>query len=218
MAALADRVHDFETAEANRIADRMAIVHLAKTDPRAALDMSWNIGVVGRQRGRRIPKLLERGKSITLPLDKVVGFFGPFMIQRDLEDETDERRIRDGSQFFEEERQRIIRMYGDYPRPFKLSEGNQPTGPCRLPHVVVTIIEADGTKSEPFDLHEVYRVGEFDVDGLRPSDFTREAATPSELETVRSENSELRDAMLELRGQMSVLLAERSGKTNGSGK
>ena len=208
---LANRFSE-ETRDENKVIDREAIVKLAEDDLREFINLDWNTGKVGSARGRRTKKRLYRGQSIRMPLDRAVGHFGPFMIPRDSESELDDNRLQEMIAFFTQERSRVLMAWGDYPRPLKLAEGNAPVGPSRFPHVIVTVIDPEGEESEPFDLHQVFGVGEHDAISLRPSTFKRlgESGKIDRAERMEAENRELRERLARLEGATELLVAERN--------
>jgi hypothetical protein len=195
--------------------DKMARITLLPDDPRLSIDLSWHVGLVGRQRGKRMEKVLARGHSVTIPLPRALSRLGPFTIPRDVTRMSDREKIAELTEFFEEWKPKILLAWGDYPRPRKLSEGQDAIGPSRFPHVEVVVISSDGSESEPFDLHQVYGVGEYDAPHLRPSYFS----APSEADeraTLEAENNELAQRLAKLEGVLSVVVANQSKSKAGA--
>ena len=220
ISAIAERTLREEAVRDERVGqDRVAHITMHKDESRALLDLSWHTGVNGMQRGRRVVKILERGKKIAIGLDRAISFFGPFMIPRDMEGETDEVRLREAQEHFREERMRALMTWGDYPRHNKLSDGIEPIGPHRFPHVIITIEDGDGTRSEPFDLHQIYEIGEYDVPDLRPSHFAGQRFDPTAaLAEKEREVASLTSIVMQMKGQLELLTAQSIGNAPGAPK
>ncbi len=189
---------------------RTARILLHKDDPRREIVLSWHPGRNRTNLGRQRQMIVKRGQTALVPIERARAWFGMFTIPFDLEDIKDENRRKNMRETFERERARTLLSWGDYPRPRKLSDGQEPIGPHRMPHIIVTVIDGNGSEWNAIDLHEIYRVGEFDVEGLRPSDFA--AAAEAEVSVERElvhENKELRSKLSKLEGQMEILLSDR---------
>jgi hypothetical protein len=112
--------------------------------------------------GRRTVIVIRPGQSIVQPLGKAQAHFGPFDMPRQYANTSDERlKTRIKHDWVEEKTRALARF--DYVRPLSIKrDGYEPIGPHRFPHVIVTILEPDGTENKPMDLHELYKIGEWD--------------------------------------------------------
>ena len=112
--------------------------------------------------GRRTVLVVKPGQSIVQPLGKAQSHFGPFDMPRQYAQATDERlRERIKHDWVVEKTRALARF--DYVRPLSVKrDGYEPIGPHRFPHIIVTILEPDGTEHKPMDLHELYKIGEWD--------------------------------------------------------
>lgn len=139
-------------------AERQCRVELSKDWPRM-VPLNWNVGGRG---GRETQIPLHPGGHVVQPLAKMQVWFGPFSIPAEYAQTTDEGRKERLRRTWAEEKSRYLNRY-DYPRPASMQkDGVEPIGPHRSPDVTVTIIEADGSESEPIRLYQLYKIGEFD--------------------------------------------------------
>ena len=166
--------------------------------------LPWQLGA------KKTTFVLDPAKNRTkcvVPLERAQAWLGFFTFPTLMESEKDPRRKDAMQRTYREERERALTTWGDYPRPARLADGTHPIGPHRFPDLVVTVLEQDGTEWEPIRLHEQYSLGEFDT--LQFTDVIAER--DEELATARQHNTFLEKQMAEIKGQVSVLLAERSG-------
>jgi hypothetical protein len=144
--------------EAYVLSERQCRITLAADWPRI-VPLSWHPGKLGKP--SVIP--LHPGKSVIQPLGKAQCWFGPFAASLDIRTATDEKKKQHLRDLWKAERARYLDRY-DYPR----GDGRgakpimTPCGPHRSPDVTITILEADGSESEPIRLYEIYKIGEFD--------------------------------------------------------
>jgi hypothetical protein len=189
---------------------------LAKDDARATVDISWHPGIVSQfQRGRRIEKYLMRGdeKPAVVPLERALSIFGPFTVPRELATVRDPRKREELEELYAEGKARALVAHGDYPRPRKFQDGQHEIGPHRFPHVIAVVVSADGSESEPYDLHEVYKIGEYDQEHLRPSYFRAQAGEP-EVDVLKQQLADKDREYASLAGKVDALTAIVSGSAN----
>ena len=140
------------------LSERQCRITLAADWPRI-VPLEWHPGKVGKP--SVIP--LHPGKSVIQPIGKAQCWFGPFAAYVDMRTTTDEKQKQRLRDVYKAERERYLNRY-DYPR----GDGRgakpimTPSGPHRSPDVTITILDADGTESEPIRLYELYKIGEFD--------------------------------------------------------
>ena len=171
-------LQDIDALEQDVLAEKSREYILAERQCRISLSKDWPRDVPlewhpGGSKGQKSVIPLRPGKSVVQPLPKAKAWFGPFDVYFEIRtaDEKKKELLRD---LWRSEKERYLNRY-DYPR------GNgrgakpdmTPSGPHRSPDVTVTILEADGTESEPLRLHELYKIGEFDP--LKDSFVTKEA-------------------------------------------
>lgn len=193
-------------------AEKQVRITLAADAP-SPWNLSWHTGRIGGlSRYSLVP-----GKSMTVAMHRAQAWCGPFIVVGELQNNPEPERREALIRFFRDEKRRILDQY-DYPR------GNgkgykpdmQPSGPHRFPHVIVEVIDADGTVNEPIDLHQLYKIGEYDPikDQLvaREAPEALEAAHLTELTHARNEISELRRAAAEASGIVKGLALASSSK------
>jgi hypothetical protein len=178
-------------------ADKQCRIKLA-ADVADPLPLFWN---VGGKHGRDTVITVEPGKHVVQPLSKAQAWFGPFTVPLEFKD-ADERRKEKLRKFWAEEKSRVLNRY-DYPRPASMSkDGVQPIGPHRFPHVLVEVIEDDGSTSGEIDLHKLYKIGEWDP--LKDTFGNRETA-----EQVKARyEAELSEVSLKHEREMAALKAQ----------
>jgi hypothetical protein len=187
-----------------------------KPDKRA-VPLSWNPG--GRN-GRKSTIVLLPGKSVLVPLSKAFGWFGPFHVLEQIAAEKDPRKQDRLFTFFEQERDRVLKMYG-YPMGERGYRPDMtPTAPHRLPDVTVAIMDPDGVEGPMIRLHEMYEIGAFDKNwpldafGVKETAEEVRAKAKAELEAVsaryEAEASALRLQMAEALGMMKVVVAQQT--------
>ena len=199
--------------------------HLAASAPnKRFLNLDWHKG-----RGGRLERItLRPGESAVQPLDKAQAWFGPFALPSEYRVTTDEARRARLAQAWEIEKKRVLDRY-DYPRPLKMDkDGREPIGPHRFPHVIVEILEPDGSSSGPMDLHKLYKIGAWDP--LKDT-FLAPAETPAQMQARyereiaeadrihQSEVAALRRQMAEFQGKLDGFLAATAngGKKTAAG-
>ena len=192
-------------------AEKQCRIELASDWPRT-VPLKWNVG--GRH-GRDTVINLEPGHSVVQPLSKAQVWCGPFAIPKEYAASTDDRvkkRLRD---LWVRERTRILNQY-DYPRGERGYKPDMaPTGPHRFPHFIVTVENADGTKDEPIDLHQMYKIGEWDPikDSFKPKesvDAVRakyEAELEERAKYYEREQAELKAKLAEMAGMIKGVTA-----------
>jgi hypothetical protein len=130
-----------------------------------ALQLTWN---TGGPHGRTSVVLLRPGKEVVRPLWQAQVWFGPFALWYDYKravDERDEKRRKFLYDKYHAERGRILDQYGYPPISRRGYQPDmQPGGPHRFPDVTVTVIDPEGNDyPESLRLHEVYKIGAWDV-------------------------------------------------------
>lgn len=169
-----DRDTSSDQIAAYVLSERQCRITLAADWPRM-VPLTWHPGKVGQR--SMIP--LHPGKSVIQPLGKAQCWFGPFAASLDIRSVTDEKKKQQLRDTWKAERERYLNRY-DYPR----GDGRgvkpimTPSGPHRSPDVTITILEADGSESEPIRLYEIYKIGDFDP--IKDSFVAKE--TPEQIE------------------------------------
>lgn len=189
-------------------ADKQCRIRLAD-DAESGINLEWNPG--GRN-GKLSIIRVEPGKSVVQPLSKAMAWFGPFAVPLEFMQTTDERKREHLRKFWNEEKSRYLNRF-DYPRGD--GRGQQadmrPTGPHRAPHVIVTIINDDGSESEPIDTHALYKIGEYDpIKGqfaVRESEESIKARFQSELDEKEAQTIALRRDVATLTGMVQGIAA-----------
>lgn len=223
-----DRDAASEQAKQFILAERQCRMTLAADWPRPVA-LEWHPGKVGQ----RTMLWLHPGKSIVQPIGKVQCWFGPFPVYFQIRVETDEKKKQRLRDTWKTERERYLNRY-DYPRGTGrgVKPDMTPSGPHRSPDVTVTILEADGTESEPIRLYELYRLGEFDP--LKDTFIQKESAEQVEArykaegaamnERYEREAQEFRMQVAELKGLIGAKVASdglsmpKEVKMNAQGK
>ena len=159
-------VAEVETQEDQRshILNRQVRIALHPNAKTKELTLPWYTGrpsknTPGHKSERTIKKNAKTAQ--TVPVQQAWGWFGYFTVLHDMENEPDEAK-RSELQALYDLGKKLTLQYYDYLRPTKIEDGTMPIGPHRLPDVVLTVIEDDGTEWEPIRLHEMYGVGDFD--------------------------------------------------------
>lgn len=180
-------------------------------DAQRSIPLGWHGG-----RGHKYTEIaLHPGKSVVQPLSKAQAWFGPFSVPYEYALTNDETRKEALRAFWNAEKARYLQRY-DYPRVSH--RDMRPAGPHRSPDVTVTILEADGSESEPIRLHELYKIGEFDP--IKDTFAQEESveAVRNQYETTIAQMREdalRRDAQIaEMAGMMKGLLAGQAAKAS----
>lgn len=205
-----ERDSSSEQIAAYVLSERQCRITLSADWPRI-VPLAWHPGKVGKP--SVIP--LAPGKSVIQPLGKTQCWFGPVATYFDIKVATDEKKKQTLRDLYKAERTRYLDRY-DYPR----GDGKgakpimTPSGPHRSPDVTITILEADGTESEPVRLYELYKIGEFDP--IKDTFFVKES--PEQIEAryqaeLASVNERYEREVLDFRMQLAELKGLIGSKT-----
>ena len=221
-------VFDIDTIDRNDMAERSRGVVEAEKQCKITLAADWREGeredlrVVplhwnpgGGANARDSIIWLRPGETVVQPLSKAMAWFGPFAIPLEFAT-ADDRRKAELRKFWAIERERYLQRFG-----WPMVGGDQKpdmrkTGHNRAPHVVITILEADGTASEPIDTHRLYKIGEYDSD--KDSFVTPETLDAvqlrhaAELAGRDAELAEMRRGLAEVKGFQLGIAAKLGAK------
>jgi hypothetical protein len=168
--------------------------------------------------GRNTVLVIKPGQSIVQPLSKAQAHFGPFSIPREYAKTTDERRKNALRDTWVSEKTRALCRF-DYERPLSVKrDGYEPIGPHRFPHVIVTVLEADGTEHAPMDLHELYKIGEHDPlkDSFGPKESVAEVKAKYEAQLDEAASAHAKE-IYDLKSSFNALGSKLDGFMAGSG-
>lgn len=188
-------------------AERQCRISLAATWPRA-VPLDWN---AGGPNGRRTVIPLEPGKSVVQPLPKAQVWFGPFAIPMEFAT-ADERRKDHLRKFWADEKARYLNRFGYPHKKSGYHPDMTPIGPHLSPDVTITILEADGSESDPIRLYELYKIGEFDP--LKDEFGIHETADQVE-ERYKAELAAVSDRYERDQAEMKTKMAEMAGMLQG---
>jgi hypothetical protein len=169
------------------------------------MKLEWNTGKASPlSRAVKVRKILKPGEQVRIPLERAQAYFGLFTIPAALEDEYNEDKRESMLASFEHEKRRAIMTWGEFPRGQATERGNggAEIGPARLPPVILTVENADGSKEDPINLRELYGLGKFRHTAIRPTfmQIEHEARNSDEIAAMRSEMSALAASNAQLTG------------------
>ena len=174
-------------------------------DERRALILKWHGGQGHRQTQ---VTMLAPGKSITVPLGRAFGWFGPFHVLQEFKHESDPRKQERLSEFWKRERERVLLRWGYPMRNEGYRPNMTPIGPHRFPDVTIVMIDSNGEESPPIRCHRIYEIGEFDqnwpLDSFGPQETVEQAKSEAQAQLARV-SEQYEQQMQELRREMAAM-------------
>lgn len=190
-------------------APRLCRIALSANAPHPIM-LRWN---PGKGPGVRSRVELKPGAHCVEELTKAEIWFGPFTVPERFALTTDEKKKAGLQQFWRTEKKRALDRY-DYPRMGGPNASMQIIGQHRFPDVTVTVIEPDGAEHEPIRLHELYRIGEFDITPIEMPESADDVRAEYEAK-IAAERTQHEQQMADLRREVAAMGGQLKGFIDG---